>query len=190
MPACVSSAVNRQRTRNSTSCVCKISLLQEKSTEWALIRSSSPVWRHTPLRTCLRSRPCSPQETHRAAWHCSVQPSPPAALSRCTPFLPTPAAPGTPIAACDTVADRHGGRNMPSAHRRRRSCQRRCRQPCSAGPKLCGPRRRDRAEVSEDAECPQRKETRRHVCTLLAQSWTVASSHTRKRNATGCVLSW
>jgi len=39
--------------------------------------SSSPVWRHTPLRTCLRSRPRSPLKTHRAGWHCLLQPFPP-----------------------------------------------------------------------------------------------------------------
>jgi len=41
-------------------------------------RQSGSSSRHTPLRAGLRSRPAhrSPFETHRAAWHCSLQPSP------------------------------------------------------------------------------------------------------------------
>jgi len=150
---------------------------------------SSPVWRHTPLRTCLRSRPRSPFEIHRAAWHCSPQPSPPADLSNGTPFAPTPPSLGTPIAAHDTVADRNGGRHLPSARRRRCTCQHSSRHPCSVGPKLCGPRRRDWGEVSEDAKCPPRHEKRRQTCALRAQSGTVTSPHMGKRNASRCVLS-
>jgi len=104
-------------------------------------RQSGSSSRHTPLRAGLRSRPAhrSPLETHRAAW---LQPSPPAALSNCTPFPPTPPPLGTPIAARDTVADRHGGRHLP----------------------------RDRGEASEDAKCPPTHETRRQTCALRAQS--------------------
>jgi len=69
------------------------------------------------------------------------------------------------------------------------ACQRSCRHSCSAGPELCGPRRRDRGEVSEDAKCPERHETRRQTCAVRARSGNVTSPLMGKRNASGCVLS-
>jgi len=102
---------------------------------------------------------------------------------------PAPPPLATPIAMRDTVADRNGGRHFPSARRRRCTCQSSCRHPCSAGPKLCGPRRRDRGEVNEDAKCPPRHETRRQSCALCAKIGTITSPHMGKTNASGSVLS-
>jgi len=69
--------------------------------------SSSPVWRHKPLRTSLRSRPShrSPLETLRAAWHCSLQPSPPAVLSNCTLYVHVNIAAATHVAQGQSCAN-------------------------------------------------------------------------------------
>jgi len=104
-------------------------------------------------------------EAPRQCGDCSLQPSPPAALSNCTPLPPTPPPLGTLIAARDMVADRNGRRHLPSARRRRCTCQRSCRHPCSAGPNLCGPRLRDRGEVSEDHQGMKRAVRHAH-CAL------------------------
>jgi len=83
---------------------------------------------------------------------------------------PHPPSVGNTHRGARTVADHNGGGHLPSARRKRRTCQRSCRHSCSAGPKLCGPRRRDRGGVSKGAKCPPRHETRRQTCTLRAQS--------------------
>jgi len=92
------------------------------------------------------------------------------ALSNCTLFPPTPPQLGTLITARDTVADRNGVRHLTREKRMRRTCERSCCHPCCAGPKLCGPRRRDRGEVSEVEKCPPRHEMRRQTFALRAQS--------------------